>query len=292
MKILDCLKSSEGNVWKYIFSVDGAIIEAVLYRYKSFENRTVLCISVSSGCAVGCNFCGTGKKFIKNLRGEEIVEQVKLIFKDKGIEDINSKCSKLQIMFMSMGEPFLNYPNVEWAIKRLNLLYPNAQLLVSTIVPDRKSALSDFLFLSQRIDKIGLQFSIHKAIEKDRNILIPFKSKMSIEDIRDYGISWFLITGRKPYINYCVDDTTTWEDLTELAKIFSPVIFCLTFSVVCSKDETMKNVGFRNLERIREIEKFFLDKSYDTRIFDPAGQDDIGGGCGQLWHFQKGLKSE
>lgn len=29
---------------------------------------------------------------------------------------------------------------------------------------------------------------------------------------------------------------------------------------------------------------------YDCRIFDPAGQDDIGGGCGQLFHVQNWLK--
>ena len=34
----------------------------------------------------------------------------------------------------------------------------------------------------------------------------------------------------------------------------------------------------------------FLEAGYNTRVFDPAGQDDIGGGCGQLWYVQKHLK--
>jgi 23S rRNA (adenine2503-C2)-methyltransferase len=63
-----------------------------------------------SGCPVGCTFCGTGKKFICNLTAEEIVQQIVEVLTDKGIEhDINSRCEKFQIMFMSMGEPMLNW---------------------------------------------------------------------------------------------------------------------------------------------------------------------------------------
>ncbi|MBQ2600525.1 hypothetical protein II582_04065 [bacterium] len=50
-------ESSEGNVWKYVFTKDDMVAEAVLYRYNSFYNRTVICCSVMSGCPVGCKFC-------------------------------------------------------------------------------------------------------------------------------------------------------------------------------------------------------------------------------------------
>lgn len=72
--------------------------------------------------------------------------------------------------------------------------------------------------------------------------------------------------------------------------MFSPMVFNFTFSVVCSKDETMKDAGFKNLEVIRDFEEKFLSAGYNTRIFDPAGQDDIGGGCGQLWYVQQWVK--
>lgn len=32
--------------------------EAVLYKYNSYYDRTVICCSVMSGCPVGCRFCG------------------------------------------------------------------------------------------------------------------------------------------------------------------------------------------------------------------------------------------
>lgn len=72
--------------------------------------------------------------------------------------------------------------------------------------------------------------------------------------------------------------------------LFSPIVFNFTFSVVCSPNENMKDAGFKNLDAIRLFEELFLQKGYNTRIFDPAGQDDIGGGCGQLWYVQQWLK--
>ena len=57
-----------GDVWKYVFHFKDAIAEAVLYRYGTFAERTVMCVSVQSGCPVGCVFCGTGKKFIRNFQ--------------------------------------------------------------------------------------------------------------------------------------------------------------------------------------------------------------------------------
>jgi 23S rRNA (adenine2503-C2)-methyltransferase len=71
-------QSSDTNVSKFVFEWDKpkGIAESVLYRYGSYEQRTVICCSVQSGCPVGCVFCGTGKFFIRNLSKQEIVEQV------------------------------------------------------------------------------------------------------------------------------------------------------------------------------------------------------------------------
>lgn len=72
--------------------------------------------------------------------------------------------------------------------------------------------------------------------------------------------------------------------------LFSPVVFCFTFSVICSADENMKDAGFRELDTIRAFEQKFLAHGYNTRVFNPDGQDDIGGGCGQLWYVQRWMK--
>lgn len=286
-------EGNQGNVWKYVFTKEDMVAEAVLYQYENYYKRTVICCSVMSGCPVGCKFCGTGSKFIRNLTAEEIVEQINIVLKDKNlIDDINEKCEKLQFMFMSMGEPMLNWDEVEKAIIQLNQKFNNAQLLLSTIGCDDDKTFSKIIRLSKKIDKIGLQFSIHKSNDKERNILIPFRKKMNLQKIRDAGMIWWRETGRNPFLNYCVDGTNnTDKNFEELTNLFSPVVFNFTFSVVCSPDENMKDAAFRNLDVIKRFQDKFLKKGYNVRMFDPAGQDDIGGGCGQLWYVQKWLKS-
>lgn len=295
------------NVIKYVFETDEVCYEAVLYKYPTYAKRTVLCISTQCGCPVGCVFCGTGKKFIRNLTLTEIVDQVFMTLDDAGIIDVHSEeafyydngikylCQpeRLQIMFMSMGEPFLNYSETMGAIEMLNNLFPNAELLLSTIGPKKEVEFSDFLSQCSWRTKIGLQFSIHRAYDDLRNELIPFKNKMSLMEIRNYGVEWYAKTGRKVYLNYCIDDSGMCArpaDYKKLMLLFPPNAFAFTFSVVCSADETMKDAGCRNLDTIRHFEQHFIDAGYNTRIFDPAGQDTIGGGCGQLWYVQQWMK--
>lgn len=284
-------ESSEGNVWKYVFTKPSMVAETVLYKYKDFYKRTVICCSTMSGCPVGCKFCGTGNKFIRNLTAREIVEQIVTVLTDKGINDLDVKGERFQIMFMSMGEPLLNWDNVEGAIRELHKLYPNAELLLSTMAPNESESINKMINLSKEISKVGLQFSIHKSNDGDRKKLIPYENKLTLSQIRDLGILWWKETGRHPYLNYCIDGTNnTSEDIDKLQMLFSPVVFNFTFSVVCSSDENMKDAGFKNLDVIRRFEQAFLEKGYNTRIFDPAGQDDIGGGCGQLWYVQQWMK--
>lgn len=284
-------ESSEGNVWKYVFTKDDMVAEAVLYRYGDFYERTVICCSTQSGCPVGCKFCGTGNKFVRNLTHHEIIEQITTVLTDKNIMDVSEKGKRFQIMFMSMGEPLLNWDNVDEAIYLLNDMFPEAELLISTIAPNEPEAINKMIKLSKNIDKVGLQFSIHKAHNSERNKLIPYENKLTLAQIRDLGILWWRETGRHPYLNYCIDGTNnSLIDAGRLMDLFSPIIFNFTFSVVCSKNENMKDAGFKNLDKIRQFEKVFLENGYNTRVFNPDGQDDIGGGCGQLWYVQQWMK--
>lgn len=283
--------SSEGNVWKYVFTKTDMVAEAVLYRYMSFYDRTVICCSTMSGCPVGCKFCGTGNRFVRNLMCDEIIEQVRAVLKDQDIEDVGKLGKRFQIMFMSMGEPLLNWSEVESAIRKLHDLFPNAELLLSTIAPKDKDVWDSVIQLSKDINKVGLQFSIHKSTDQDRNLLIPYENKLTLREIRDIGIIWWRETGRHPYLNYCIDGTNNmYADVERLTTLFSPIIFNFTFSVVCSANENMKEAGFRELDTVRAFENKFAEKGYNTRVFNPDGQDDIGGGCGQLWYVQKWMR--
>lgn len=58
------------NVAKLVFTKPDAVVEAVLYRYPTYDERTVICCSTQSGCPVGCRFCGTGDYFVRNLTAD------------------------------------------------------------------------------------------------------------------------------------------------------------------------------------------------------------------------------
>jgi len=293
-------KDESQNVTKYVFTDDDVCYEAVLYRYPTYEERTVLCISTQCGCPVGCTFCGTGKQFVRNLSIEEIANQVYEVFGDIKISTtLNGEVTqlifpkKLQIMFMSMGEPFLNFFCTMGAAIEIAESFPSADLLFSTIGPRMEKELSSFIGISKITPKIGLQFSIHESSDYQRNRLIPFKNKLTLREIRDYGIEWYAATGRKVFLNYCINGRNNYEDdANRLFYLFSPTAFAFTFSVICSSDETMSDAAYRNMEIIEEFEDKFIKLGYDTRIFDPAGQDSIGGGCGQLWYVQKWMKEQ
>lgn len=284
-------ESSDTNVKKFVFEFDNskAIAEAVLYRYGSYQKRTVICCSVMSGCPVGCTFCGTGRFFIRNLESFEIINQVKACLDtiDCDTKDIE----KFQIMFMSMGEPMMNYHNLKLAITELNSMYRNAQLLVSTSAPSIcYKYISDFIDLSKRIDKIGLQFSVHESIDESRKKLIPTDT-CTLRQIAAIGETWASFVGRKPFYNYCVHEGNNSEmDAIRLTKLFNPDIWETTLSVICEKDESVANSIQRQLDIIEEFKKYMINNGASIRVFNPAGQDDIGGGCGQLWYFQQWLK--
>lgn len=275
--------SSDKNVLKYVFTKGDAVAESVLYKYPTYEQRTVMCISTQSGCPVGCRFCGAGDAFVRSLTAEEIVSQPAHLFADKQIDP--SQVERMQIMFMSMGEPMLNLNALIPAIKKLHVLYPKAALLVSTSAPDVQY--EEFTALSVEIPKIGLQFSVHESTDSARNELVPFKRKLTLEGIAAKGELWFKATGRKPYFNYCAHEkNSSQDDADRIRDLFDPEIWEATISVICERDESVAAAN----ERQRALAVDFRSKlgkhGFSTRVFDPAGQDDCGGGCGQLWYVQ------
>lgn len=283
------IDSSDANVSKYVFENSTAVAEAVLYKYPTYKKRTVICCSTQSGCPVGCRFCGAGDNFVRSLTAEEIIDQPMRLLKDTGI--YAGSIERLQIMFMSMGEPLLNMAAMAPAIRELHRHYPKAALLISTSAPDVRGVYKQVRELSIEVTTVGLQFSVHESTDEKRDALIPFKRKLTLAQIAEEGLRWHEATGRRPFLNYCAHEGNTDDsDVRHVLSLFPTAIWEATVSVVCERDE---HVAAAN-RRQRALAESFMMKltacGYSVHMFDPAGQDDIGGGCGQLWFVQDWMK--
>lgn len=280
------------NVAKFVFTKKDAVVESVLYKYPTYNERTVICCSTQSGCPVGCRFCGTGDYFVRNLTSEEIIAQVDHSIEQTGLSAF--EISKLQIMFMSMGEPLLNLKALIPALYTLYEKYPHAKLLISTSGPN--ISLNQWQLLkeaSREIPTIGLQFSVHESTDEARNKLVPFKAKMTLEDIYDYGYSWWeaVNDGRKPFFNYCAhDNNSSDEDADRILALYDPIVFNATVSVICERNEGMPATNDHQRQLAIDFAAKLVERGFDVRVFDPAGQDTIGGGCGQLWFVQQWME--
>lgn len=274
------------NVKKYVFTKTDAVAEAVLYRYPDYATRTVICCSTQSGCPVGCRFCGAGDYFVRSLTADEIVSQPVRLLDD--VDCNPHDMGRLQIMFMSMGEPLLNMKAMIPALRRLHQAYPKAALLISTSAPSIDYA--EVRAISQEIPTIGLQFSIHESTDAARDVLIPFKSKLTLAQIANEGELWCMATGRKPFFNYCAhDNNSTDDDADRLLKTFDPATFCATVSVICERNDGLPATNDHQRQLAIHLGDKLVARGFDVRVFDPAGQDTIGGGCGQLWFVQDWL---
>lgn len=275
------------NVAKFVFTKDDAVVEAVLYRYPTYAERTVICCSTQSGCPVGCRFCGAGDYFVRSLSADEIVSQVGHAIAETETDPADME--RLQIMFMSMGEPMLNLKALIPAMRQLYALYPNARLLISTSGPDVDY--QPLFDVAQEIDTIGLQFSVHESTDEARDKLIPFAKKLTLDRIRQAGNAFHDLTGRQAFFNYCAHDgNSSIEDAERLRALFHPRDFCATVSVICERNDGMPATNDHQRHLAIGFAAKLVALGYDTRVFDPAGQDTIGGGCGQLWFVQDWMK--
>ena len=193
------------------------------YKLGDYSERFMIGVSCQSGCCVHCKFCCTGqlKKF-RNLTAEEIVEQVEFAVNEvrnrDGFNFIDAKEHKINVT--RMGEPFLNIDNVRKAIEIISEKYPGTHNYISTI--GIKGA--DFSWIK---GNITLQVSLHSLDEERRNELIPFKNKMTIEELGQIRTN----SNLKTTVNMTLVDTEDF-DIEKLYKYFDPKYFFIKLSPI------------------------------------------------------------
>jgi len=184
------------------------------------SERWMIGVSVMSGCPCQCKFCATGQMpNWRSLTAEEIVDQVDFVLKLNSFCDPD-KSKEFKINYTRMGEPFLNLENVRKAIGVLSKRFPNIHHYVSTIGIKN----SDFSWIK---GKVTLQVSLHSLDEKRRNWLIPWPSKMTIEELGKIRTQSDLLTT----LNLTLVDDDDF-DIKKLQKFFDPKHFFIKLSPI------------------------------------------------------------
>ncbi|MBO4602996.1 MAG: 23S rRNA (adenine(2503)-C(2))-methyltransferase RlmN [Salinivirgaceae bacterium] len=167
------MQQSADGTRKYLFAVgESNFIETAMIPD---DDRVTVCVSSQVGCKMNCRFCMTGKQgFQANLSATEILNQL------RSIEEF---CRITNIVFMGMGEPMDNLPEVLKALEILTADWGYAmspkRITVSTvgIVP----AMKEFLVNS----KCHLAVSLHNPIPDQRAEMMPIQKKYSIQEVID-----------------------------------------------------------------------------------------------------------
>ena len=195
--------SRDGTV-KMLFSLrDGKTIEAALMRYApaAGRSRNTVCVSTQVGCPIGCPFCATGQQgFERNLTPGEIIDQV-LYFARRLRDEDGSTIDN--VVFMGMGEPFLNFDALWQAVEMLNS--PQGfglgarQMTISTagIVPGIRR-------LSLEKLQVGLAVSLHAADDALRNSLVPINRNYPLEKLMAACCDYVEATGRRVSFEYAL----------------------------------------------------------------------------------------
>ncbi|MGO8720651.1 MAG: 23S rRNA (adenine(2503)-C(2))-methyltransferase RlmN [Acidobacteriaceae bacterium] len=140
--------------------------------------RATICISSQVGCAVNCQFCLTAKLGVKrNLTAGEIAGQVAAVLNR---HQVRVGRDRINLVFMGMGEPFLNYDNFMAAVHLLveGMGIPESRMTVSTsgILPGIQRFAKETL-------RPKLALSLNAPNDSIRESMMPITRKWKIEDL-------------------------------------------------------------------------------------------------------------
>jgi 23S rRNA (adenine2503-C2)-methyltransferase len=291
---------------KYLFELhDGARIEAVripvpcevpgadLSQFEGKEKKYIVCISSQAGCALACSFCATGALgFQRNLTAAEIVGQVIAIRDERRWTALPATGTEPQaealggrpvrgIVFMGMGEPFLNYEQVIRAAKILchpaGACIDGRSITISTagIVPQIRR-------FTEEGHKFRLAVSLTHAVPKKRLQLMPIEGIHStfelVAALHDHArarrtrvlVEYVLLGG--------VNDSP--DDARALVALLDPKLVKVDLI-----DVNPFPSGPDFVRSSREGRAAFLDVLAQARVpfvIRYSGGQEVAAGCGQL----------
>jgi len=239
-------------------------------------DRATICVSSQVGCAVDCQFCLTGLLGVKrNLGAGEIVGQICAVLSDQRVSPPDDR---VNLVFMGMGEPFLNYDNYMKAVRLLvgGVGIPEARMTVSTagVVP--------------RIYDLGaeeirpkLAISLNASNDELRTRLMPINRKWNLEKLMAAARDFPLRNREKLTFEYVLLDEVndSPQHARELVELVRGVRAKLNLIAL----NPGPGISFHTPaeERVLQFQKILIAAGVPTFIRRPRGRD-IYAACGQL----------
>ncbi len=259
-------ESRDGTVKALFRTGDGHPVEAVLMRYR--DGRRSLCLSAQSGCPLTCTFCATGAmKFGRNLTAFEILDQA-LHFRRK--EPVN------HVVYMGMGEPFLNFDEVLASARRLpDLGITHRRTTISTVgwMPGLQRFVDD-------VDApIRLALSIHAADPALRSELMPVNDRYPLAEVLAECRRYVALRRRKVFVEYVM--LAGVNDSPAAARALASVLDRRAFKVnLIPYNPTGRYEG--SSRQAIEAFKAVLDRAHIPVTVRLTRGRDIAAACGQL----------
>ena len=281
LEVIREIVSRDKQTQKFLFKLsDDNYIETVLMHY---EGRHTVCISTQVGCPMGCVFCATGQMgYTRNLTAGEILSQI--IFCMRRLADEGKDLTN--VVYMGMGEPFLNYDEVMASIARLTdqkgLNFGARRITISTV-----GILPRIRQFTEAKSQVNLALSLHAPNDALRSSLVPSNEFYPLKSLIEASKKYTDYTHRRVLIEYAlidgVNDTLALAD--ELATLLHGML-CLVNLIALnpSEDGGLKGSPREKVEAFRDR---LMKRSIQTTIRLKRGIE-INAGCGQLATTQKG----
>lgn len=269
----------DGTVKLLLGLEDGQTIENVIMPHEDDSGKCTVCVSSQVGCPVGCTFCATGTMgFIRNLSVSEILSQVYIanaIGKQK-----QAGWQVSNVVFMGMGEPFLNYNEV---MKSLRILIDPEGLNIGQrrIVFSTSGYVPGIIKMAQEQIQSVLAVSLHAADNELRDRLVPMNRKYPLEKIAEACGYYNRETGRRITFEYAlisgVNDTS--ECAMKLAEFAAPLR--ANVNIIPLNDVANLNYTRSSNTEIAAFSRLLNKKGIEAVVRKERGSD-IAGACGQL----------
>jgi 23S rRNA (adenine2503-C2)-methyltransferase len=273
LEFLERKISSIDGTEKYLFRTgDGHFIESVLIRNEGLDGgRLTVCISSQVGCAMGCRFCETAKLgFVRNLETAEILDQLCQVRRVSGIRNNN-------VVFMGMGEPFMNYDNVLKSADMMNYTF-GLHISVRKITIST-SGVRDAIerFIDEK-RPYNLAISLNDSLPEKRAGIMPVEGRFPFREISAILDRKLPVSRNRLTIVYVMrKDNISSDDARRLKKMFRHHDIKLNLIPLNGGSHEYRPPREEEIrDFVRELETLnisvTLRKSFGTDIFGACGQ--------------------